>query len=73
VAPGNNAAERASTRGVIWRRLSLGKASEAGSRLVERLLSAVETCRQGGRSVAAYLTACFLAKRSGQPIRSPLA
>jgi transposase len=73
VAPDNNAAERALRHGVIWRKLSLGTASEAGSRFVERLLSVVETCRQGGRSVASYLTACFLAKRSGRPIPSPLA
>ena len=72
VAPDNNAAERALRHGVIWRKLSLGTASEAGSRFVERLLSVVETCRQGGRSVAVYLTACFLARRSGQPIPSPL-
>jgi transposase len=73
VAPDNNAAERALRHGVIWRKLSLGTASEAGSRFVERLLSVVETCRQNGRSVASYLTACFEAKRSGQPIPSPLA
>ncbi len=58
---------------VIWRKLSLGMASEAGSRFVERLLSVVETCRQRGRSVASYLTACFQAKRGGEPIPSPLA
>jgi transposase len=73
VAPDNNAAERALRHGVIWRKLSLGTASEAGSRFVERLLSVVETCRQRGRSVASYLTACFQAKRGGQPIPSPLA
>ena len=73
VVPDNNAAERALRHGVIWRKLSLGTASEAGSRFVERLLSVVETCRQNGRSVASYLTACFEAKRSGQPIPSPLA
>ena len=72
VAPDNNAAERALRHGVIWRKLSLGTASSAGSRFVERLLSVVETCRQRGRSVAAYLTACFVAKRCGQPIPSPL-
>ena len=72
VAPDNNAAERALRHGVIWRKLSLGTASSAGSRFVERLLSVVETCRQRGRSVAAYLTACFLAKRTGQLIPSPL-
>ena len=73
VAPDNNAAERALRHGVIWRKLSLGTASEAGSRFVERLLSVVETCRQRGRSVASYLTACFQAKRGGEPIPSPLA
>ena len=73
VAPDNNAAERALRHGVIWRKLSLGTASESGSRFVERLLSVVETCRQRGRSVAAYLTACFEAKRNHRPIPSPLA
>jgi transposase len=72
VAPDNNAAERALRHGVIWRKLSLGTASEAGSRFVARLLSVIETCRQRGRNVAAYLTACFMAKRTGQPIPSPL-
>jgi transposase len=72
VAPDNNAAERALRHGVIWRKLSLGTASGAGSRFVERLLSVAETCRQGGRSVASYLTACFEAKRRGRPIPSPL-
>lgn len=72
VAPDKNAAERALRHGVIWRKLSLGAASEAGSRFVERLLSVVETCRQRGRSVPAYLTACFMAKRTGQPIPSSL-
>jgi len=73
VAPDNNAADRALRHGVIWRKLSLGTASEAGSPFVERLLSVVETCRQRGRSVASYLTACFQTKRGGQPIPSPSA
>ena len=73
VAPDNNPAERSLRHGVIWRKLSLGTASEAGSRFVERLLSVVETCRQRGQSVAAYLTACFQAKQSGLPIPSPWA
>jgi transposase len=72
VVPDNNAAERALRHGVIWRKLSLGTASEAGSRFGERLLSEVEICRRRGESVASYLTACFVAKRGGQPISSPL-
>jgi transposase len=70
-APGNNAAEGALRHGLIWRKPGLSTASEAGSRFVERLLSLVETSRQRGQSVAAYLTACFQAKRCGQPIPSP--
>lgn len=73
VAPENNAAERALRHAVIWRKLSLGTASETGSRFVERMLSVVETCRSRGRDVAAYLTACFQAKQSGLPIPSPMA
>ena len=72
VAPENNAAERALRHGVIWRKLSLGTASEAGSRFAERLLSVAETCRQAGRGVADYLIACFRAKHEGKPIPSPL-
>ena len=65
-APDDDAAERASRREVTWQELGLGTASEAGSRFVERMLSVVEACRQGGgRSVAGDLTACFEAKRSG--------
>jgi transposase len=51
VATANNATERALRYGVIWRKLSLSTASEAGSGLVERLLPVVVTCRQRGRSV----------------------
>lgn len=73
VAPDNNAAERALRHGVIWRKQSLGTASEVGSRFVERMLSVVETCRQRGRDVAAYLTECFEAAGHGRAIPSPLA
>ena len=72
VAPDDDAAERASRRGGTWRELGPGTASEAGSRSVGRMPSVVETCRQGGRGVAGDLTACFEAKRSGQPAPSPL-
>jgi len=73
VAPDNNAAERALRHGVIWRKLSLGTASVMGSRFVERMLSVVETCRQRGRDVLAYLTACVRSGLEGTPASSPLA
>jgi transposase len=70
VEPTNNAAERALRHAVIWRRISGGTASADGSRFVERMLSAVATCRQQGRNVLDYLTSCFEAHRSGHAIPS---
>jgi transposase len=69
VEPTNNAAERALRHAVIWRRISGGTDSEAGSRFVERMLSVVATCRQQGRSVLEYLTRCHRARLLG--IESP--
>lgn len=56
VEPTNNAAERALRRGVIWRRRSFGTQSQAGSRFVERILTAVISLRQQQRSVLDFLT-----------------
>jgi transposase len=65
VEPTNNAAERALRHAVIWRRISGGTDSEAGSRFVERMLSVVATCRQQRRSVLEYLTRCHRARLLG--------
>ncbi|MDB5350672.1 MAG: hypothetical protein JWN86_1919 [Planctomycetota bacterium] len=72
VEPTNNAAERALRHAVIWRRISGGTDSEAGSRYVERMLSAVATCRQQKRSVSEYLTRCHRSRLAGHPIPSLL-
>jgi transposase len=56
VEPTNNASERALRHAVIWRKLSFGTQSEAGSRFVETILTAVETCRQHRRNLFAFLT-----------------
>ena len=72
VAPTNNAVERALRHAVIWRRISGGTASPGGSRFVERMLSVVATCRQQGRNVLEYLTACFEADCCGPAIPSLL-
>ncbi|QDU21844.1 IS66 family transposase [Urbifossiella limnaea] len=56
VEPTNNAAERALRHAVIWRKLSFGTQSAAGSRFVERLLSVIETCRRQRRNAFAWLT-----------------
>jgi transposase len=52
VDPTNNRAERALRYGVLWRKRSLGTASDKGNRWVERILSLKETCRL--RAVSTY-------------------
>ena len=66
VEPTNNVAERALRHAVIWRKLSFGTQSESGSRFVETLLSVIETCRQQGRGVFAFMTKAVSAHFKGQ-------
>jgi transposase len=72
IEPTNNHAERALRHGVIYRKLSGGTDSEAGSRFVERILSVVATCRQQDINVLDDLTRCYQAHLDGQPIPSLL-
>ena len=72
VEPTNNAAERAIRPAVLWRKRSGGTQSAAGSRFVERLLTAVTTLRQQQRDVLAYLTAACEAANRGHPAPSLL-
>ena len=67
VEPTNNAAERALRHAVIWRRISGGTDSEAGSRFVERMLSVVATCRLQRVNVLEYMTRCLKARLDGLP------
>jgi hypothetical protein len=72
VEPTNNSAERALRRAVLWRRRSFGTQSTAGSRFVERILTAVSTLRQQERGVLHYLTTATAAATAGLPIPSLL-
>jgi transposase len=72
IEPTNNAAERALRHAVLWRKSSGGTASEWGSRFVERVLSVAATCHQQGRNVLEFLTDCFRAHQSGDPVPSLL-
>jgi transposase len=56
VEPTNNAAERALRHAVIWRKLTFGTKSAAGSRFVETMLTVIETCRQQNRDVFGFVT-----------------
>jgi hypothetical protein len=49
VEPTNTARARLLRPVVLWRKNCFGSDSEAGGRLVERLLTVVATCRQHGR------------------------
>ncbi len=72
VPPHDNAAERALRHGVIWRETSHGTDDEAGSRFLERLLTAVATCRQRGRDALNFLAGCFRASFEGRATPSLL-
>src|SRR5215212_5639706 len=73
VEPTNNAGERAERQGVLWRKTSGGTDSPQGSRFVERVLTVVHTCRQQGKNVLEYLSACIEARRHGRAPPSLLA
>ena len=70
VEPTNNDAERALRHGVIYRKLSGGTDSEAGSRFVERMLTVVATCRRQEINVLDSLTRCYQAHLDGRPTPS---
>lgn len=72
VEPTNNHAERLLRRGVLWRKNAFGSHSEKGCRLVERLLTVVQTRRLQGKSVLSYLHAALVAHRNGLPAPSLL-
>ena len=72
VEPTNNASERALRHAVIWRKLSFGTQSAAGSRFVETMLSVIETCRQQNRNLFSFVTQAIEAHFAGQPTPSLL-
>jgi transposase len=72
VEPTNNAGERALRHAVIWRKLSFGTQSVAGSRFVETMLTVIETCRQQRRNVFTFLTHAVEAHLAHQPAPSLL-
>jgi transposase len=72
VEPTNNASERALRHAVIWRKLSFGTQSAAGSRFVETMLTVVETCRQQQRPLFHYLVQAIQANRAGRKAPSLL-
>jgi transposase len=72
VEPTNNAAERALRHGVLWRKMSHGPKSVVGSEYLACIWSVVETCRQQGRGVWDFLTACMTGSAEGRVLPSLL-
>jgi transposase len=66
VEPTNNDAERALRHAVIWRKLSFGTQSVAGSRFVETMLTVIETCRQQKKNAFAYTVQAIQDHMAGQ-------
>lgn len=75
VEPTNNCGERAVRHGVIYRKLSGGTKSEAGSRFVERILTVHATLRLQGRPILSFLRAACEARlrRLAPPSLLPVA
>lgn len=63
--PTNNSAERAVRHGVLYRKVSGGTKSAAGSRFVERILSVHATLRLQGRAILPFLRDACAAHRRG--------
>jgi transposase len=66
VEPTNNDSERGIRTGVIWRKLSFGSQTEAGSLFVSRMLTVVATLRAQKRNVLEYMTESIQAAREGK-------
>jgi hypothetical protein len=65
VEPTNNHAERVLRRAALWRKRSFGCVSDAGCRLVERMLTALQSLRLQKRSVLQFLEAALAVHRAG--------
>ena len=63
--PTNNAAERAIRPAVLWRRVSFGSQSQAGSVFVARMLTVVTSLRSQSRNVLEFMTTAVRASREG--------
>ena len=68
IEPTNNSAEQALRGAVIWRGLSFGSQSQAGSEFVARMLTVTRSLKSQGRSILDFLTdACFAYRVGGTP------
>jgi len=64
VEPTNNAAERAIRPAVIWRRISFGSQTQAGSIFVQRMMTVITTLKSQQRNVLEFLTSAVASTRT---------
>ena len=72
VEPTNNDSERGIRTAVIWRRLSFGSQTQAGSLFVSQILTVVASLRAQQRNVLEYMTQSVQAARDGKFVPSLL-
>lgn len=72
IEPTNNFAERCIRHAVMYRKTSFGTQSDAGSRFVERTLTALTTLNLQKRNVLDFLTRVMRAHRAGTALPSLL-
>jgi transposase len=72
VEPTNNAAERATRPGMLWRKGCFGSQSAEGLRFVEAMMMGVATLKHPHRQVLDYLTTACEAALHGEPAPSLL-
>jgi transposase len=66
VEPTNNDSERTLRQYVIWRKTSFGTQTTKGNEFVERILTAIGTCKRQNRRVFEYLTQLMSAHFQGK-------
>ncbi len=56
IEPTNNLAERTIRSYVMWRKISFGTQSKRGSLYMQRMMTAVGSCKLQGRNILTFLT-----------------
>lgn len=70
IEPTNNIAEQKVRPGVLWRKVSFGTQSDAGSRFAERMMTVVATLKQQDRNVLDYFVEACEAANLDKPAPS---
>ena len=70
IEPTNNIAEQKVRPGVLWRKVSFGTQSDAGSRFAERMMTVVATLKQQDRNVLDYFVEACEAANWDKPAPS---